>query len=169
MAIDSLTAAEKQFADWYFEHSGKRSTQEEKTTALSTFMGKEMLHSEMNNLLRRPSFLAYRKQVGKEVERYVRKAREKMIRAMPVMVDMHIKAGKQAYEKRDYRALPAFTVPFLDRAMPKHEDGPRQAQQVVIQLGGTFAKTHAGEFTEPDEMIEVQALPPETPSADPDA
>ena len=55
-------------------------------------------------------------------------------------MEVHGGGAEQAKAAGDYKAMPAFTVPALDRAMPRKQDAAAQTQIAIVlspqQLSG---------------------------------
>jgi hypothetical protein len=100
----------------------------------------------LDNLKRRQDFKEYyNKMLGEELQR----SREMFIKRMPNAVAAHFDAMNLAMIHSDYRAVPSFTNPVLDRVMPrKQEAAPiaavkielTPAQQQFMDIGETVVE-----------------------------
>lgn len=64
-----------------------------------------------------------------------------------------------AREKEDYKAMPAIVEPVLSRTIPKKDETPDSRPNIIVTIGGTFAKQYVeAEIQEPT----VEELPPPT-------
>jgi len=91
--------------------------------------------------------------VRKFEEGGVEAAREQFISDLPVYMDLHRRGAQMAMEKGDYRALPAFTVPAVERAVPKRSEAPPATQIAIVispqQLSGLQA------YEAPETVVEA--------------
>jgi len=85
-------------------------------------------------------------------------ARQQFISDLPTYIHMHREGAEMAMRQGDYRALPAFTVPALERAVPKHDESRPPAQIAIVispqQLSGLQT------YQAPEVIVEQ--LPPTT-------
>lgn len=79
----------------------------------------------------------------------MKKARRMLVEHAPQYADAHIWSLSQARKFGDYKAAAAIAQPMLDRALPKHADGP----QTAIQVNLTVAQADA--LTAPESAVEV--------------
>ncbi len=79
----------------------------------------------------------------------MKKARRMLVEHAPQYADAHIWSLWQARKHGDYKATAVIAQPMLDRAFPKHADGP----QTAIQVNLTVAQADA--LTAPESAIEV--------------
>ena len=64
----------------------------------------------------------------------MRKARRMLVEHAPQYADAHIWSLSQARKFGDYKATAAIALPMLDRALPKHAEGPQTAIQVNLTV-----------------------------------
>ena len=79
----------------------------------------------------------------------MKKARRMLVEHAPQYADAHIWSLWQARRHGDYKATAAIAQPMLDRALPKHAEGP----QTAIQVNLTVAQADA--LTAPESAVEV--------------
>lgn len=79
----------------------------------------------------------------------MKKARRMLVEHAPQYADAHIWSLHQARKHGDYKATAAIAQPMLDRALPKHAEGP----QTAIQVNLTVAQADA--LTAPASAVEV--------------
>jgi len=85
----------------------------------------------------------------------MRKARRMLIEHAPQYADAHIWSLHQARKFGDYKAAAVIAQPMLDRALPKHADGPQTAIQVNLTVAQADALTAPAAAVEVDyEVIE---------------
>jgi hypothetical protein len=87
-------------------------------------------------------------------------ARAKFLSHLPEIMDLHVWGARRSKEKDDTRALASYTVPALDRVLPKRE-GPFLQQTFHVELSAK--RLESIEQARP--IIEAELLPP---PADPD-
>lgn len=68
---------------------------------------------------------------------HIKKARAKYSKDMPRYAEIHKEAMEMAFEAEDYKAIPAFTTPAIDRFYPKRED---VAAKTEISISLTTAR-----------------------------
>lgn len=82
-------------------------------------------------------------------------ARQQFINDLPRYIELHRQGAELAATKGDYINLPKYTVPALDRAIPKRDEQHPPTQIAIVisptQLAGFQA------YTAPE--VEVEALP----------
>lgn len=85
----------------------------------------------------------------------MRKARRMLVEHAPQYADAHIWSLHQARKFGDYKATAVIALPMLDRALPKHADGPQTAIQVNLTVQQADALTAPASTVEVDyEVIE---------------
>lgn len=73
----------------------------------------------------------------------------------PFYLDAHKKGLESAIAAGDHRAIPSFTVPMLDRAVPKKADEAEKAQVVVINMTPGQARALSGGDVQDAQVLEV--------------
>ncbi len=92
------------------------------------------------------------------------RARAKFQAKFPKYVQAHEDALDMAIEAGDYKAVPAFTIPALDRVSPKKSE-----TGAAVQFNVTLSAERLAGFAEDYTPAEVEAVPMLPPSAEPDA
>lgn len=67
-------------------------------------------------------------------------------------------ALETAVAKEDYKAVAGMVLPVWDRAVPKKDERAAQAPQIIINLGGAFARMVVDAPPQEVEVIELPAL-----------
>ncbi len=87
----------------------------------------------------------------------MRKARRMLIEHAPQYADAHIWSLHQARKHGDYKTTASIALPMLDRALPKHAEGPQTAIQVNLTVQQADALTAPASTVEVDyEVIEEE-------------
>jgi hypothetical protein len=82
-------------------------------------------------------------------------ARQLFVDDLPAYVALHRWGAEEARKAGDYKTMPAFTVPALDRAVPKRTEG-LPATQIAIVLA---PERIAGLRREAEPVVSVEVLP----------
>ena len=83
------------------------------------------------NMLQRPDF---QEVVRKFAEGNVEAARARLMMDLPEYVGMHMWGAQRAKEKDDIKTLVSYTVPALDRVMPRKAEAAQAAAVVTINI-----------------------------------
>jgi hypothetical protein len=107
--------------------------------------------NRLRALTRRPEFQEYYKQLAlEELER----SRAMFIKRMPQAVATHFMAMDMAMINKDYRSIPSFTNPVLDRVMPKKSE---QAPIAAVKIELTTAQQSLMDIPEATvEVVEIE-------------
>src|SRR2546427_9440559 len=143
----------RQFAAWYaLEGSAlKRMHQLAKANYFSR--GRLSRQSFRRLLLRNDSQAA----VTRSVDDQVQATRDQFKDMLPKIAKNIEWSIDEARRARDYKPMPAVVEPVLARTIPKKDEKEVAAPQIVVNLGGHFAKLYAeSEMQE----VEVEELPP---------
>lgn len=74
----------------------------------------------------------------------------------PVYVMLHRMGAEEAWRNKDYKALPAYTVPALDRVVPKRQEGVPVTQVAIVLSPERLTALQTYEAPE----TSVEELPP---------
>ncbi len=121
------------FIDWLAKyissHQGKKPTNAEQIEVLEELLQVKVTEEALRKLRRRAEFKEYFNNLIDDRDKAnVRKLKSKM----PEAIDAHFKGLDMAVTAEDYRAIPAYTNPILDRVIPRRD--ALQAQQQVINI-----------------------------------
>jgi hypothetical protein len=152
----ALKAWEMQLARFDCEHAGRRVSVKRWEEMSSAFRGEPVRYQAVRYLRERPEYRAFCEALRSQG---YEAARQLFTSQALDYVSLHMWGAQRAKEKDDVRALPAFTVPALDRVMPKH-DAPIVATQVTITL--TPRQMENLEIGGTEQILEAEVLPPET-------
>ena len=59
-------------------------------------------------------------------------ARQQLISDLPVYIEMHRQGAEMAVRQGDYRAIPQYTVPAIERAYPKRAEAVAPTQVAIV-------------------------------------
>jgi hypothetical protein len=120
---------ELEFAEW-LANQPKRTSLAEQQEKASELSQRTIGRRGLRNLKDRATFREF---FGELQLGALRAARAKLERRMPEYIDAHHKGVHLALDAQDYRAIPAYTNPMIERVWPKRDDvGANVA--VVVQL-----------------------------------
>lgn len=106
----------------------------------------------------KPEWRAARNRFAKHA---MRKARKQFKQAAPYLVDAHIKGLQMAMKAEDHRSIPSYTVPALDRIVPKRQEGVANVQVLNV----TLSVAQQALLEKPEAIdVEYEVIPNETPA-----
>lgn len=128
-----LRSWEYEFIDWFALQIGKPSSEEQIDKA-SELAEKSVGYTYILNLRKLKAFEDYYRDM---LAGHMKRAKAKFSKDMPRYAEIHKEAMEMAFAAEDYKAVPAFTVPALDRFYPKRED---VAAKTEISISLTTAR-----------------------------
>lgn len=139
------------YAEWLSIQPTKPSTVQQRKIA-SQFCQRPVSLRELHKLRTNPRFESYLLALQADS---VRRARAIIEEHYAEGVHAHIDGMRMAKDAADYKALPAFTVPLLDRVVPKKE-----AVAAQTQINVTLSTKQQAQLTEQPMEVEYEVLPP---------
>lgn len=145
----SLLQWQRLFAAWFAQLPVEPSLEDciRYVRAITTF---RVGASTIRELLRRNDFGLL---VARFRESEQLRAKELLNADYQTYVDAHRQGLQMALDAQDYRAVPPFTAPMLDRIAPKKDDQIQKSPTIIINLGGL-----AGQEVQKLKIAEVQDI-----------
>ena len=86
------------------------------------------------------------------------RAKHKMLGDLEFYAELHRMGAEMAMNAGDHRSIAAYTVPALDRILPKRQEQVQQTSMVVIQVtGNQAAKLDSADLEDKGELV-VEAV-----------
>lgn len=158
--VQPLLPWHRAFARWLVWPDGPtRPTIAQQTKRASELAGVPIHRLALAYLKRRDDFRAY---VAKVEESTIARARDTLEAQYADYVAAHKQGLDMAVEAGDYRVVPKFTVPILDRVAPRKVEQETHHTNVVIRVTTQQAERLASLplLADPDEVV-VEAIPVE--------
>lgn len=121
----------RRYAAWIASQPS-RPTGKEKVQFVRNLIRAPITLGTIRKLEAREDFQKYFEELDADA---IKRAKADLEAAMGEYVDTHLEGMRLAVAAKDYKAIPPYTVPILDRVAPKREDGVRQANVVVLNFG----------------------------------
>lgn len=155
----------KAFALWLAspQPDGKKPKTQQQTKKASELAGYGITVNTLYALRKRPDFQLFRQALEASV---TEAAKEALALAHRSYVEAHQRGLEMALAEGDYKAIPAFTVPILDRIVPKKADTNVGNKTIIVNVHEDRAKALTASLAEslPPEAIEVEAVVEEPPA-----
>src|SRR2546426_12360450 len=143
----------RQFAAWY-ALEGSALKKYHQLAKANYFSRGRLSRNSFRQLLLRADFQAA---VTRYVDDQVQATRDQFKDMLPKIATNIEWSIDEARRAGDYKTMPAVVEPVLARTIPKKDEKEVGQAQIIINLGGTFAKQYAdAELQE----VEVVELPP---------
>jgi len=139
------------FAEWLSIQSDRPSTVQQRKQA-SLFCQRPVSLRELHKVRKNPRFEQYLLALQADS---VRRARAIIEEHYAEGVHAHIDGMRMAKDAADYKAIPAYTVPILDRVVPKKEAAAAQTQINVI-----LSTKQQAQLNDTPVEVEYEVLPP---------
>lgn len=111
-----LAPWELAFAEWLAHSVAQRTSMKTQLEIAMDLAGEPVTYGYIKNLKNREEFREYYVELQKDA---LRRARSMVEKRLPQGVKAHFEGLQMALDTEDHRSIPAYTVPILDRAMPK--------------------------------------------------
>lgn len=151
-ALKPLPPWQSAFAEWLSSQPDKPSTQAQRKMA-SALLRQTISPKALRRVIRNPAFIRYLALLNADA---LRRSRAILEQHYTEGVHAHLSGMRSALDANDYKALPSFTVPILDRVVPKKEQ-VAAATQVNVVLSTKQQALIAGDAPE----VTYEVLPPD--------
>lgn len=121
----------RRYAAWLASRPAK-ATGKEKVQFVRNLIRAPITLGTIRRLEAREDFQKYYEELDADA---IKQARADLESAMGEYVDTHLEGMRMAVTAKDYKAIPPYTVPVIDRVYPKREDGAPRANVVVLNFG----------------------------------
>lgn len=137
---DTMLPWMKAFCLWLLapHPGGRKPRTQEQTRKASELAGYPITRKSLYQMRKRPDVQLFLQTLRASV---TESAKEALALQHRRYVEAHLEGLERALEAGDYRAVPAYTVPILDRIVPKKQDPGAGNKTIVVHVNEATART----------------------------